>query len=242
MLKGIYLKRTIVTAAIIVLLVLLIVATVAPSLQSEIRNGTLQYSEELGWINWDHARPDGPREAFRRLQRLNEESNDSFSFTYHQKMVLPLAGVRYVAEVEELWKIQAGLSSPELKSVFLEVFTSVSSRFEKMQAQGAYAGLAASRESSFREGDLTGNLLAFYMAVNGESISDVQKQLTLFNTEKSLKQLSEQSIGQTQWAEVTLNCVGEGNLCTEVNSLLHRVGQSGKSARMMSSREGFYKK
>jgi len=242
MVKRLNLKKGLVILTILVLLALLVLASVSPSLRSEIQKGNLQYCEELGWINWDHARPDGPREAFRRLQRLNEESEDSFSFTYHQKMVLPLAGAQYVAEVEELWKVQSGSRPEELESVFLKVFVSVSNRFEKMQAQGAYAGLAASRESSFREGDLTGNLLAFYAAITGEQTATIQKQLRLFSVDKSLEQLKKEGIGHTKWNEIEMHCPAGEGICSELNSLMLRIGQDKLGARLLSGREGFYKK
>ena len=240
--KRTLIKRTLLIATMLVLATVLALVAFAPDNEFEIRNGTLQYSQELGWINWDHARPDGPVEAYSRLQRLNDEATDSFSFTYRQKMVLPLVGNLYVAEVEELWKIRNGLTEEELKNVFLEVFVSVSNRFEEMQAHGAYAALAASRESSFREGDLIGNLLAFYAAVDGEAFRDFKRALSLFSIEKSLQQYRVQGTSVAKWDDVTLNCPGNNQSCTELNRLIDQVGQNAPQSRLVNGREGFFKK
>lgn len=164
-----------------------------------IKSGELQYSEELGWINWGHAKPDGPKEAFDKLLRSNSENTDSFELDYCQRMKAKLAGKWREAKYCETLKLPPSLSRKEAKSAFFDLFIEVSNGFENLQGSFPYSASVDSRNSSFREGDLTGNLIAFYCATQGIDTDAVKSRLTLYSVEESLKKFEKDGLSKEEF-------------------------------------------
>lgn len=100
-----------------------------------ILNGSLQYSKELGWINWDHAKPVSTLNALNSFKQLNSISPDSFTFSYAQNMKVNIANKNVIAEANETRRIKSHLNEQELIREFLSIFVSVSTHFEQLQAQ-----------------------------------------------------------------------------------------------------------
>ena len=152
--------------------------------EDNLLNGQTGYSKEFGLINWGHARPNETAKSFKALQELNEISTDTFEFSYSQKMVSKFGGWNIVIGVSERRKMPPHLSLAEEKIVFLEIFTSVSYSFEQLQASFPYTIDPASRNSSFRSGDLMGNLISYYLAVSNITLDDFKNEITIISPEE----------------------------------------------------------
>lgn len=186
------------------------------SASDNIKNGSLQYSEELGWINWDHAKKSGTIKSFSVLKYLNENAMDSFSFQYSQKMKHKIGHFEAVAEVIESRKMQCGQTPEELKFNFLQIFKSTSISFENMQAL-----FPNSRNSSDREGDIVGNLISFYLAINDLNREEIEKQLTLCSETESLDKLNTSGIGFCPWSNVFIENKTQQKAVKELSDLLN---------------------
>lgn len=236
-----YRKAVFIGSSVLLLVVLLYMSQSTSSVK-DIEETTVQYSEELGWINWDHARPDGPAKAFKRLMRLSEKATDSFAFSYSQEMALRLVAGEYVAKAEQRWMIPPKLSRTEQEQVFAKIFGSVSTQFEEMQGKGMYQGLGASRNSSFKEGDLMGNLLALHAVFRHYSQTYYKKRLELYSPEENLERYLDKGIGVVKWGEVKLPEDPEATFLLEMQELLYQVRANTKRARMLSAEEQFFKR
>ena len=186
---------------IFLLFVILLVAGYAwlyslNSVEKRIRRGEIQFSHELGWINWGHAKPAGTLEAFNRLQYDNLHSKDSFYFCYSQKMKFKVGSRSVVAEFTQCRNIRTKLSLQEEQEAFLEIFMGVSEGFEKMQSRFPYVLMEVSPGSSFREGDLTGNLLSFYSAAYNVSTDSIHKKLTMLKPEGCALKYDQEGLGK----------------------------------------------
>lgn len=187
------------TLVVLAILGILLWANISSGNADSIKSGELQYSEELGWINWGHAKPNGPKEAFDKLLRLNSENTDSFELDYCQRMKAKLAGKWREAKYCETLKLPPRLSRKEAKSAFFDLFISVSKGFENLQGSFPYSASADSRNSSFREGDLTGNLIAFYCATESLAVEDVKSRLTLYSIYESWKKFEKDGLAKKEF-------------------------------------------
>lgn len=185
-----------------------------------IKSGKLQYCKEIGWINWGHANPENTINSFNQLQFLNKNASDSFLFNYSQKMKFKIADRYFVAEYIESRKIKPYLTVSEEKQVFLDIFLSVTESFETMQSQFPYLLIPDSRKSSFRDGDLTGNLISFYIATNNTNISEVKNKLTLFDAGESLKKFN--GLSKKDWNSITLVVEQTNNVLDGLNAILEQ--------------------
>lgn len=233
-------KKILLLCVLTALSTLLVFLSWAPGPLHDIQKGSLQYSQELGWINWDHARPTGPSKAYAELVELHGQANDSFLFTYRQEMVLPIAGVHYVAEVAQEWRLPHNLSKEALQEAFMHIFVRVSTQFEEMQGQGAYARLGASRASSFREGDLVGNLLSVYCAFTNQDLAHCRQQLSLSSTLESLQHYRQQGCGTHHWNDLALHASDSNPLLKGLQALMIHTKTEMRYGRMTAERERFY--
>lgn len=175
-------------------ILIVFISQVSDKTKSNIQNGSLQFSKELGWINWGHANPQSTLKAYDELILLNKSSTDSFTFVYSQKMKVKIVNKFIVAECKESRIIKPFLTPDEEKLLFLNMFISVSESFENLQVR-----FPNSYHSSYREGDLMGNLISFYIATTKSNIQTVKEDLILFNPVESLHQFEENGIGKIKW-------------------------------------------
>ena len=165
---------------------------------TRIKKNEFLFCEGLGWINLGHAKPDATKEAFRRFQVQNRSATDSFSFCYTQKMAYTLAGKHIFAGFVECSLVRANLTPEEEKKAFLHIFLSVSNAFEHMQGQLPYSLFGSSRKSSFRDGDLAGDLISYYGAVSNVTLKDMKQGLPLLSTAASLEEYEQRGIGKKE--------------------------------------------
>ena len=189
--------------------------------ERKIKDGEIQYSEELGWINWGHANPSGTQKAFADFKNKNQLSTTNFSFSYTQTMRYRFLGVSFFTSYNESWKIIKQPEDSNIKNAFLKVFTSVSEGFESMQNKPIYA-LSGSKPSSFREGDLMGNLISFYCVVSKSSVSEVKQQLTLWNTKNSLNKYNKEGLERIHWNEMKIKKNESNILIQKLISILKK--------------------
>ncbi|MDJ1486225.1 hypothetical protein QNI16_37425 [Cytophagaceae bacterium YF14B1] len=144
--------------------------------EAEILAGNIRYSHECGWITQDHAIPDGPRQLLRTIYQQNATRKDSFDITYRQTMKYSFFGKRLIAEAASTYRLATGMSKEQTDAAALLILMDVSEQFEDMQGSLPYK--LTSEGSSFRKGDLTGNLLAYYKALHSASPDTVTCSLT----------------------------------------------------------------
>ncbi len=163
-------------------------------LDAQILNGEIQYTEELGWINWGHAKPEKTIIAFNEFQEKNKSAIDSFEFQYAQHMKFKMGDEYLIATFSETRKIPPFLSVKEEKEVFLEIFASVSKSFEEMQGSFPFSLIPSCNASSYRNGDLTGDLISYYLAVSDCSTTDIKSALTMYDKLESYNKFEEEGM------------------------------------------------
>lgn len=232
-------KRIFILFVFIIISLPFIYAYLSDSVKNNIKNGNLQFSKELGWINWKHAIPKGTKVQFKEFQTLNTQSSvDSFSYTYTQTMKVKIVNSFIISESSESRRIKSGLTQKEERLVFFDIFKSVSNSFEKMQAEFPYNLIPASNNSSFREGDLMGNIISFYCSVNNISINDIKNKLTISNTEESLNHYNEQSLIKIKWDDINSKAI---NQFKGMNYILNwSNNEHHKYSRIINQKEHFY--
>lgn len=146
------------------------------NMKVEILAGNIRYSPECGWITQDHAIPDGPSHLLTRMYQKNATRKDSFDITYKQTMKYSFFGKRLIAEAASTYRLATGMSKEQTDAAALLILMDVSEQFEDMQGSLPYTLI--SEGSSFRKGDLTGNLLAYYKALHSASPDTVTSSLT----------------------------------------------------------------
>lgn len=151
-----------------------------------IEQGEITYSKELGWVNWSHAIPDRVSKEFKNLQKLSLSNQDSIDFLFSMDMKLGI-GIGYlVAATEELVRLPAGRGEDYYKTAFAQLFKSVSIQLEKLQGGNPYRWLSGSRNSSFRNGDLMGNLISLHCGMNNVDFHAVQSDLNSIKIEEAI--------------------------------------------------------
>ncbi len=154
--------------------------------KDDIQTGKLVYSMPCGWINMDHALPYGPSSLWHTIQKRGGGKGEYFRVRYVQTMKWPLLGRQLVAETAAVYELPVAMTVPEAKSAALLILMDVSEQFEQMQGSLPYNLLEGSRQSSFRQGDLTGNLLSLYVALHGCTLNQIKDSLVIQPVEESL--------------------------------------------------------
>jgi hypothetical protein len=208
-------KRLIILLISFLIISIVLIVLISDNTPKNIQKGSLQYSKELGWINWEHANPESTLKAYHELVLLNKLSIDSFIFNYSQKMKLKIANKFIVAECKESRIIKPFLTVEEEKLLFLNMFISVSESFERFQAQ-----FPNSYHSSFREGDLMGNLISFHIATTKSNIQMVKDDLVLFNSEESFQQFKKDGLGKIKWNALYIDMINPNKTVKSLQTLL----------------------
>lgn len=149
------------------------------SSKSDIDAGTLIYSVYCGWIDWNHTIPTSATALWNAVKKESGPVDGSgFRMGYEQTAHKAIYTVRFGAA---FW-VKSGLSIANKESVALGMFKYVSFGFESEQAVGISGILS---NSGFSEEDLPSDLIGFYRAVKGYSISDIQKMAGVISKDES---------------------------------------------------------
>lgn len=172
--------------------VLLLLNSFSSSRKEEIASGELQYTCHCGWVNWDHALPKGPQLL---IDQLVNSSHAASTITYGQRMKIPFFGLgSMVADLQRTYAINKDLTLEDRKQIAYFIFVQTSNHFEQMQSELLWGFEPVGGNSSFKDGDLMGNRIAFYRALQNYSKLDIEKfcrpvgkdtALALWNEKKS---------------------------------------------------------
>ena len=177
---------------VLVLCCLGVVARQAPrqSMPSLIRDGSYGHSHRAGWVNWGHARPEGPAAFQRSIRAAWQAASDPprpFRVSYGQTMQGRLTGDWWLSSgYSATYEVAAGLTEEELDLAAWHIFREVSSAFETVQGSLPSALDIRSSDSAFRAGDLMGDRLAFYAALRGLSVDELRRLVEAESVAESL--------------------------------------------------------
>ena len=204
----------------------------------QILKGEIQYSEELGWINLGHALPNETKEAYQELQELNQVAQDSFEFVYTQQMRFRVWDQQMTAQLSESRRIPPHLNEEEVKEVFLEIFVSVSESFEQMQGSFPYSLMPGCANSSFRNGDLTGDLISYFIAVSNISTEEFKEALTIFDAKSSLEKYEDEGMKEkTNWSLTENDRNKNNSIINELKELSEWIENDRKSLTSFLSQD-----
>jgi hypothetical protein len=150
---------------------------------ADVASGHIAYTYNCGWVDWKHARP-GNIKAF--VNDFSEKFaqtplNESFKITYGQKGGFNQMGYSIfsysISREYEVLKLQEDAETK--KQLMFQIFRDVSYLFEAWQKKVFWGIL---KSSAFREGDLMGNLIGFYIAcgdMTQEEASELCEELPI---------------------------------------------------------------
>ena len=165
----------------------------------KIKCGRISYTNELGWVNWGHAIPTNAINGMVELKKLKEIDSTLHLFMQVKSRFF---GVDLMGECKRSIQLNTVKDTTQLKRHFYSLFRKASSDLESYQGDLPFSLFSVSRESSFREGDLMGNLVSVYLAGTGIKIADFRKTLTDYSAKKSSLKFSEFGIQKHTWERV----------------------------------------
>jgi hypothetical protein len=162
------------------------------SKEENILLGKLQYSKKYGWINWAHANPSSAIQLINQIHKKNNLAKEKFTIEYSQFMKLPFTSTnKFIAECKTQYLVDLSKSKQEENEAALVIFMRTSELFEEMQGSFPFFLFPPCNQSSFENGDLTGNLISFYLASNNLSMTDFKKNADTVTKEQSYKLINE---------------------------------------------------
>ncbi|MDC8005369.1 DUF4157 domain-containing protein [Aureisphaera galaxeae] len=153
--------------------------------ESGIEDDRYDYSTHCGWIDWSHASPGVARRLIQEVQAASDRigagdpAPQAVAAPAMQSSV-PVIGT-VLSSVTPHFNVTRQLSSSEVNRVALRAWQMQSLGFESLQQWTQSIG-----SSSFSEEDLTSNIIAFYMAVNGHTRSGIEQICDVWSNERSL--------------------------------------------------------
>lgn len=205
----------------------------------KIEDKTIQYSEEIGWVNWGHAIATGTTKYFEDFKSKNKEEKDTFLFDYTQKMKFKIGDYELIASYSETWKVNSQLSEKGTKKAFLGVFKSVSEGFEKMQGEFPYSWIGGSVTSQ-REGDFTGNLISYLSATSPSLFNADSLKLTLLDYESTLKKYHEEGLNKSTWDSIKINKKTTNPVIKKLQEVLQDTSNPDENITKISFSSDFY--
>lgn len=172
------------------------------SKEEKILYGKLQYSKKYGWINWAHANPNGALQLINQIHEKNSQAKEKFTIEYSQFMKLPFNSTnKFIAECKTQYLVDLCKSKQEENEAALVIFIRTSELFEEMQGSFPFFLFPPCNQSSFENGDLTGNLISFYLASNNLSMTDFKKNADTLSADQSFKLFHEFHLKKnTSWS------------------------------------------
>ncbi len=133
-----------------------------------IYNQDLTYNENLGWVDWGHAKTEGTDIFLEKIFQLVESKNEVDTLMYSQSMRLLTVKMKLQKRF-----IISSLSETDKLNVAYAIFQSVSNDFEKMQAKYPIAQFSA-----FTQEDSNGNKISFYCAAKRMNSEIFKSEIT----------------------------------------------------------------
>lgn len=157
---------------------------------SEIKNGSLIFTPDIGWTSRKHANPTGPTTFLSKYKAPVLRKNDTI--TYAQLLGnFPFIPKSYRLKIEKKYILLKDVSGLEKDQLLFYIFKDVSELFEETQGKIPFYFVDLAYSSSFSPGDLTGNLIAYYCAFNNVSIENLLMQYPSVPKADALKKIKE---------------------------------------------------
>ena len=133
-------------------------------LRKQIKKGKIQYISKIGWIDWAHAIPTGPKKL---VTEISEEPGDTIS--YYQDMKKKIAGTCMVVRLTNKYYVPKSKrkTSKQRAGIARYILEDVSTDFEKLQASYPYDPLCGIGVGD-RNGDRIALLRALHIRFNGK--------------------------------------------------------------------------
>jgi len=161
----------------------------------EIVNGRLGYTPRCGWVDWGHARGDGPEQLLEHILKeqpsvLSKEDNvlvkeyitqkklspkKYYPIVYYQQMKKQEFGVEIAVGTRSIYIVQKVKTKKLREGIAWRIFKEVSVNFERLQGTAPYNIIPSTAASSFGIGDLTGNKVSFYTALRDYDSKDLRR-------------------------------------------------------------------
>ena len=132
---------------------------------TDIAAGNIAYTYDCAWVDWKHARPGKIKSFVDDFSNKFAQTplNETFKITYGQEGGFKQMGCSVfsysISKEYEILKLKEDEKTK--KKLMFQIFKDVSYLFEKQQTEVFWGIL---KSSSFREGDLMGNLIGFHIA------------------------------------------------------------------------------
>ncbi len=166
---------------LLVLLTLCLVAAgglwwrIAHDASSDIARGKLSLTRRWGWVNWGHAIPDAPAKLLSDVRAARPDTSGWITVTLHQGMAGNYGPIRASGGITRTYRAHPPKDEAELTALAWAVFRDTSEAFENMQACLPNALDPASWRSAYRPGDISGNRLSFFAALNGLTLKEIRE-------------------------------------------------------------------
>ncbi len=132
---------------------------------ADVAAGNIAYTYNCSWVDWKHARPGKVTDFINDFSTKFDQTplNGTFKITYGQNGGFKQMGYSIfsynIAREYKILKLKEDEKTK--KKLMFQIFKDVSFLFENYQKE-VFWGILQS--SAFREGDLMGNLISFYIA------------------------------------------------------------------------------
>jgi hypothetical protein len=185
--KRLTIKTKLVSLALVGLAGILLWTQQTTNMSDVISSGGHGYTRRAGWVNWRHAKPKGALSFLNDLRaKWREAQGQKFGVTYTQKMSGVYFGVQITSSVEHGYELGDIRDLEALHRAAWVIFQSVSEDFECMQETLPDAIIADSRSSSYRDGDLMGNLVGYHCALHSLTLEQARDQLGSLTAQESI--------------------------------------------------------
>jgi hypothetical protein len=201
----------------------------------DIANGKIRYSQTCGWINWEHSKPLGPKLLIESIRKKENQSEGKFIIEYSQKMTYSIGGNNLIAETSATYKLPINITQSQEDEIGLLILIEVSEKFEEMQGEFPFNLIEEVQSSSFRKGDLTGNLLSYYLALHSLNRNEIIEMLDLLPIQSTPSVwLKEKSQKENNWNINIENCF--------LNELFKKTKTSTQKPELVKIENRFYLK
>ncbi len=188
-----------------------------------IRSGTIQYKQALGWVNWHHAGTALTQKSYREFLQVNHTAADSFEFSYAQHNAINLGVSYFYAYYRETWKLRSGLNDDEANAAFIRIFASVSEGFEHMQGNIPMSLFADTRRSSFRDGDIMGNLISLGSVIYGIAADSLKAIAKPVSADQALEMYKNGERKKVYWQELKIDSSNNDVHIVQLQQLLKEI-------------------
>ena len=176
-------RKWIASLVLIICGVIIFISTRLWTGHADIAAGNISYTYNCAWVDWKHARPKGIKTFVDDFNNRFTQTalNETFKITYGQQGSFKTMGYSiFTYSILKEYEVLKFKEDETIKNkLMFQIFKDVSYLFEKQQREVFWGVL---QSSAFKEGDLMGNLIGFYIAcgeITQEEASKICEELPL---------------------------------------------------------------